>query len=87
MKDELDQWFDFLCARKEESSPPANIMIGYAYGFAEAMLLADCEEPAREKMDLLIRRPRNSRVAQIFPDVGELFGQSLVVRHWSRPGE
>lgn len=67
LKDELDQWFDFLCARKEESSAPANIMIGYAYGFAEAMLLADREEPAREKLDLLIRAAEEFKGRSDFP--------------------
>ncbi|MFH8760336.1 hypothetical protein [Streptomyces atroolivaceus] len=67
LKDELDQWFNFLCARNEESSPPANIMIGYVYGFAEAMLLADRQELAREKMDLLIRAAEEFKGHPGFP--------------------
>ncbi|MCX5174429.1 hypothetical protein [Streptomyces virginiae] len=67
LKDELDQWFGFLCDRQAESTPPANIMIGYAYGYAEAMLLADREEPAREKLESMIRAAENFKDHPDFP--------------------
>ncbi|MEU9214484.1 hypothetical protein AB0D27_43125 [Streptomyces sp. NPDC048415] len=67
LKDELDQWFGFLSDRQAESTPPANIMIGYAYGYAEAMLLADREEPAREKLDFMIRAAEKFKDHPGFP--------------------
>ncbi|WP_190126600.1 hypothetical protein [Streptomyces inusitatus] len=42
-------------------------MIGYAYGHAEAMLLADREEPAREKLDFLIRAAKEFKDYPDFP--------------------
>lgn len=67
LKGELDQRFQFLSDRQAESTPPANIMIGYAYGYAEAMLLADREEPAREKLDFMIRAAEKFKDHPGFP--------------------
>ncbi|MFD4397289.1 hypothetical protein [Kitasatospora sp. NPDC058478] len=61
LKEEVDRWFVFLRDRSDEGlfSPRENVMLGYAYGYAVAMVEAGAETLAREKLNWLMEQARS----------------------------
>lgn len=56
LRDQIETWHRFLSARGAEVfSPRGNLMVGFAYGYACAMVEAGMQEPAREKLRWMIR--------------------------------
>lgn len=54
----VTQWFEFLAALEKGFLPRFNLMIGYAYGYAEGALAAGREDLAAPKVEWLMLTAR-----------------------------
>ena len=65
---QLDVWFSFLRDRAEEKGTPQfNLMAGFTYGYAKAMLETGHEELAQEKVKWLIAESEQFKEHPAYP--------------------
>jgi hypothetical protein len=67
-REQLDAWFRFLRDRAEEKGTPQfNLMVGFARGYASAMLEAGHESLAQEKLTWLINESEQFKEHPAYP--------------------
>lgn len=65
---QLEVWFPFLRDRAEEKGTPEfNLAVGFAYGYASAMLEAGHEDPAQMKVTWLINESEQFKEHPAYP--------------------